>query len=59
MSKTTDQAIEMQNAMAAMEEIYEDWERERALNWIRRNPSEAFLAAVQAAPKADKDALHS
>jgi hypothetical protein len=59
MSRTTNDAIDMQNAMAAMEEIYEAWERERALNWISRNPSEAFMAAIQAAPKADKDALHS
>jgi predicted phosphoadenosine phosphosulfate sulfurtransferase len=51
MSRTTDDAIDMQNAMAAMEEIYEAWERERALNWISRNPSEAIVAAVMASPR--------
>jgi hypothetical protein len=65
MSKTTDQAIDMQNAFDVMEQIQAERDELAALEWIAKNPRKAFYAAVCASPVYDEqkhgkpDALHS
>lgn len=51
MSKTTDLAVNYHNFMDEMEAIERAREEDMAMNWIARNPSKAFMAALMAAPK--------